>query len=65
MGPGEYVWDYQYVDHWAAIMEALNVEVGAAESDCRTINRRQEALGMEISEFPDLVKLKNEVKPSV
>lgn len=35
------------------------------EEDTKTINRRQEALQMKISDFPELARLKAEIKPSV
>ena len=44
-------------------MDSLNLELQQTEGLTKTINRRQEALNLEIAEFPELRKLKNDVKP--
>jgi hypothetical protein len=40
MGPGELIWDFNFVDGWAVIMKTLNEDVKIAEDDTKTINRR-------------------------
>ena len=43
----------------------LNEDVKLAEDDTKIINRRQEQLGITRCDFPELIKLKNDVKPAV
>ena len=65
MGPGELIWDFNFVEGWAIIMKQLNEDVKIAEDDTKTINRRQEQLGITRCDFPELLRLKEDVKPAV
>ena len=43
----------------------LNDALAQVEEDTKTINKRQEALQMKITDFPELYNLKQEIKPYV
>ena len=62
-GQDEYIWDSDFVYKWSNKMDKLNQELNETEDQTRTINRRQEALNLEISEFPELQRLRNDIKP--
>ena len=62
-GLGDYIWDPDFVRRWSTQMDTLNQELNETEEQTRTINRRQEALGLEISDFPELQRLRNDIKP--
>ena len=57
------IWDPKHVSKWAAVMHELNLELSEVEEDAQKINKRQEALGIDRTEFPELQILKNEIKP--
>ena len=60
----EYIWDPDYVDKWSRAMDDLNAELNETENFTKIINRRQEALCLEISDFPELQRLRNDIKPN-
>lgn len=67
LGPNDddVIWDSEMIEIQTNKIKALNDKLSEVEEETRTINRRQEALQMKISDFPELFNLKQEIKPSV
>ena len=59
------IWDAHMIEEQTLKIMSLNAALAQVEEDTKTINRRQEALQMKISDFPELFNLKQEIKPSV
>ena len=59
------VWDSQLVEQVSEQIGSLNAQLSKIEEETRTINRREEALQMKPTEFPELYDLKQRIKPLV
>ena len=64
-GTPEMIWNSNHVSKWTDVMDKLNEDIAKAEEDTLQINEKQKALLMEITEFPELDMLRNEIKPCV
>lgn len=65
MADTDFVWDSGLVQNLVAKIDALNGRLRGVEEDTRLINRRQEALQLKLSDFPELYDLKQRIKPLV
>ena len=61
----EYVWDPVMIQGYVEKIENLNKQLDNVEASTRTINKRQEALGVKPTDFPELYSLKAAIKPLV
>lgn len=65
MGEDDPIWDVKYIEQITDKINELNKMLAEVEDETKTINRRQEALQMKLSDFPELFMLKNEIKPQL
>ena len=56
--PDDVVWDSEMVEAQTKKIHELNEALARVETDTKVINRRQEALQMKVSDFPELYNLK-------
>ena len=54
----DFVWDFNLVSELSAKIEELNAKLLEIEEATKTINRRQEALNMKATDFPELYDLR-------
>ena len=64
-GNEEYIWDRNMILEYVENMEKLNADIEKVEKATRVINKRQEALGVKMTDFPELFNLKTIIKPQV
>ena len=61
----ELFWDSEKILKWISVMDALKQGLKKVEDEIQVIVRRQLSLGFAVSEFPEIVQLKTEIKPVV
>ena len=59
------IWDSEMIEQQCDLINQLNEELRRVEELTKLINRREEALSMKLSDFPELYHLKQEIKPAV